>query len=112
DDVARPYPAFFLGVGRYARTLCQNGLFVPVSRGLGLFLAYYGFRVLGIVSGWAIGGIATVLLSVYLWHGQLPQGNSYPLRPILMLSLPVFASALITLAQLSVDMAIIYLLLG
>jgi len=111
-DVTLLYTAFFLGVGRYARTLYQNALFVPLSRGLGLFLAYYGFRVLGIVSGWAIGGITTVLLSVYLWHGQLPKGSSYPLRPILMFSLPVFASALITLGQLWGDMGIIYLLLG
>src|SRR5947209_11610785 len=111
-DVTLLYTAFFLGVGRYARTLYQNALFVPLSRGLGLFLAYYGFRVLGIVSGWAIGGIATVLLSVYLWHGQLPKGGSYPLRPILEFSLPVFASALITLGQLWGDMGIIYLLLG
>jgi len=99
-DVTLLYTAFFLGVGRYARTLYQNALFVPLSRGL------------GIVSGWAIGGIATVLLSVYLWHGQLPKGSSYPLRPILMFSLPVFASALITLGQLWGDMGIIYLLLG
>jgi len=111
-DLTLLYTAFFIGVGRYAQTLYQNALFVPLSRGLGLVLAFYGFRVLGIVSGWAIGGIATLILSVYLWHGQLPKGGSFPVRPILVFSLPVFASALITLGQQWGDMGIIYVLLG
>ena len=111
-DLMLLYTAFFIGVGRYAQTLYQNALFVPFSRGLGLALAYFGFRVLGIVSGWAIGGIATVVLSVYLWHGQLPKVGTFPLRPILAFSLPVFASALITLGQQWGDMGIIYLVLG
>jgi len=104
-DLILLYTAFFIGVGRYAQALYQNALFVPLSRGLGLVLAYYGIgflgiaplRVLGIATGWAVGGIATLLLSVYLWHGQLPRGASYPIRPILAFSLPVFISALITL---------------
>ena len=111
-DLILLYTAFFIGVGRYAQTLYQNALFVPLSRGLGLVLAYYGLRVLGIVSGWAVGGIVTVILSAYLWHGQLPKGGSFPLRPILAFSLPVFASALITLGQQWGDMGIIYVLLG
>lgn len=111
-DLTLLYTAFFIGVGRYAQTLYQNALFVPISRGLGLILAYYGFRVLGIVSGWAIGGIATLILSVYLWHGLLPKGGSFPVRPILVFALPVFASSLITLGQQWGDMGIIYLLLG
>jgi O-antigen/teichoic acid export membrane protein len=119
-DLMLLYTAFFIGVGRYAQTLYQNALFVPLSRGLGLALAYYGIgvlgiaplRVLGIATGWAIGGIATVVLSIYLWHGQLPKGGNYPLRPIMAFSLPVFASALITLGQQWGDLGIIYVLLG
>jgi O-antigen/teichoic acid export membrane protein len=111
-DLTLLYTAFFIGVGRYAQTLYQNALFVPLSRGLGLVLAFYGFRVLGIVSGWAIGGIATLILSVYLWHGQLPKGGNFPVRPILVFTLPIFASALITLGQQWGDMGIIYVLLG
>src|SRR5260370_22161402 len=114
------YTAFFIGVGRYVQALYQNALFVPLSRGLGLVLAYYGIgvlgiaplRVLGIVTGWAVGGISTVILSVYLWHGQLPRGGSYPIRPIFAFSLPLFASPLITLGQQWGDLGIIYLLLG
>src|SRR5260370_9918360 len=113
------YTSFFRGVGRYAQALFQNALFVPLSRGLGLVLAYYGIavlgiaplRVLGIVTGWAVGGIATVILSVYLWHGQIPRGGSYPIRPILAFSLPVFSSALITLGQQWGYLGIIYVLL-
>src|SRR5260370_26685956 len=98
-DLMLLYTAFFIGVGRYVQTLYQNALFVPLSRGLGLVLAYYGFRVLGIVSGSSIGGIATVILSIYLWHGQLPKGGSFPVRPLLAFTLPIFASALITLVH-------------
>src|SRR5205823_7537565 len=86
------YEEFFIGVGRYDQTLYQNLLYVPLSRGLGLVLALLGLRVFGIMAGWAIGGAITILLSVYMWHGQLPRGGSYPLRPILGFSLPVFAS--------------------
>lgn len=112
-DLMLLYTAFFIGVGRYVQTLYQNALFVPLSRGLGLLLALYGFRVLGIISGWAIGGITTVILSVYLWHGVLPRGGgNVPLRPILAFTLPVFASSLITLGQQWGDMGIIYVLLG
>ncbi len=78
------YTAFFIGVGRYARTLYQNALFVPLSRGLGLVLAYYGIGVLGIA----------------------------PLRVLGIVTGPVFASALITLGQQWGDLGIIYVLLG
>ncbi|OLE59731.1 MAG: hypothetical protein AUG17_01340 [Crenarchaeota archaeon 13_1_20CM_2_53_14] len=111
-DLMLLYAAFFIGVGRYAQTLYQNLLYVPLSRGLGLFLAYLGLRVFGVMAGWAIGGMVTILLSIYMWHGRLPSGGSYPLRPILAFSLPVFVSMLITLGWQWGDMAIVYLLLG
>src|SRR5207247_3552820 len=66
----------------------------------------------GIMAGWAMGGAIKILLSVYTSHAQLPRGGSYPLRPILGFSLPVFASALITLGQQWGDMGIVYALLG
>jgi O-antigen/teichoic acid export membrane protein len=72
-DIILVYGAYFIGVGAYARNLYQNALYIPFSRGLGLLLAYLGYRVTGIVSGWVIGGLAAVLLSSYLWHGQLPE---------------------------------------
>ncbi len=111
-DIINIYTAFFLGVGRYALTVYQNVEYALLSRGLGLALAYLGFRVLGIVAGWAIAGITTILLSLYLWHGRLPKGESYPVRPLIAFSLPVFASALITVGQQWGDIGIIYALLG
>ena len=111
-DLTLLYTAFFLGVGRYVQTLYQNAVYVPLSRGLGLALAYFGYGVFGIVIGWTVGAAATVLLSVYLWHGQLPKAKPYPLKPILAFSLPVFASALITLGQQWGDIGIIQVLLG
>lgn len=98
-DLVTVYTAFFLGVGRYAATLYQNVVYVPLSRGLGLFLAYRGLGVLGIVTGWAIGGLVALGLSLYLWHHGLPKSPSYSVRPLLLFSLPVLASSLIILGQ-------------
>ncbi len=111
-DLMLLYTAFFLGVGRYAQTLYQNALYVPLSRGLGLALAYFGYGVFGIVIGWTVGAGAAVFLSIFIWHGQLPKAKPYPLRPLLAFSLPVFASALITLGQQWGDIGIILVLLG
>jgi O-antigen/teichoic acid export membrane protein len=110
-DLLNLYAAFFLGIGRYAQTLYQNILYVPLSRGLGLALALQ-FKVAGIALGWAIGGLVTIFLSLYMWHGQLPRSRPYPLRPILAFSMPVFASALVTIGQQWGDIGIIYALLG
>jgi O-antigen/teichoic acid export membrane protein len=111
-DLMLLYTAFFIGVGRYAQTLYQNLLYVPLSRGLALALAYLGLRVFGLMAGWAIGGGAAILLSLYMWHGRLPRGGSYPLRPIVSFSTSVFASSLVTLGQSWGDIGIIYVLLG
>ena len=110
-DLMNLYAAFFLGVGRYAQTLYQNILYVPLSRGLGLVLALQ-FKVPGIVLGWVIGGMVTIFLSLYMWHGRLPKSRPYPIRPILAFSVPVFASALVTTGQQWGDIGIIYVLLG
>ncbi len=111
-DLMLLYAAFFIGAGRYARSLYQNLLYVPLSRGLGLLLAILGLRVLGLMVGWAIGGAIAILLSLYMWHGLLPRGGTYPLRPILAFGLPVFISTLVTVGQTWGDIGIIYLLLG
>src|SRR5260370_14793882 len=98
-DIILVYGAYFIGIGAYARNLYQNALYIPFSRGLGLLLAFLGYRVTGIVSGWVIGGLIAVLLSTYLSHRQLPEKNSHPIRPLLAFSLPVFGSALIAFGQ-------------
>ncbi len=111
-DIILVYGAYFIGVGAYARNLYQNALYIPFSRGLGLLLAYLGYRVTGIVSGWVIGGLVAVLLSSYLWHGQLPEKNSHPIKPLLAFSLPVFGSALIAFGQQYGDVTILQAIIG
>ncbi len=111
-DLTTLYGAYFLGLGLYPQVVYQNILYVPLSRGLGLVLARYGLGVLGISLGWVIGGIATLLLSLYLWKGRLDHGSSHPIRPLLSFSLPVLASALITLTQSWGDIALLQALLG
>ena len=111
-DLTTLYGAYFLGLGLYAQVVYQNILYVPLSRGLGLVLAHFGLGVLGIPLGWVVGGVATLLLSLYLWRGRLSQGSSYPVRPLLSFSLPVLASALITLSQSWGDIALLQAVLG
>src|SRR5467141_410974 len=111
-DMILVYGAYFIGVGAYARNLYQNALYIPFSRGLGLLLAIIGYRVTGIVSGWVIGGLVAVLLSSYLWHGQLTEKSSHPVRPLLAFSLPVFGSALITFGQQYGDITILQAIIG
>jgi O-antigen/teichoic acid export membrane protein len=111
-DLTTLYGAYFLGLGRYAEMAYQNVLYHPISRGLGLVLAYRGLGPLGIPTGWAIGAFATLLLSIYLLKGKLPKANNFPARRLLVFSLPLFASALITLAQGWGDIALLQAILG
>jgi O-antigen/teichoic acid export membrane protein len=111
-DLITLYGAYFLGLGLYAEMVYQNILYVPLSRGLGLVLAYRGLGPLGIPLGWVIGASLTLLLSLYLWKGKLPGSNGFPARPLLIFSLPLFASALITLVQGWGDVALLQALLG
>ena len=96
-DLTSLYGAYFLGLGRYADMVYQNVLYAPLSRGLGLVLAYRGLGLLGIPVGWAISAFATFLLSLYLWKGNPSGANGYPVRPLLVFSLPLFASAIVSL---------------
>jgi len=111
-DLTALYGAYFLGLGRYADMAYQNILFHPLSRGLGLVLAYKGLGPLGIPAGWGIGAFAALLLSIYLLKGKLPKSESFRVRPLLVFSLPLFASALITLFQGWGDIALLQTILG
>jgi len=111
-DIILVYGAYFIGVGAYARNLYQNASYIPLSRGLGLVFAILGYRVTGIVSGWLVGGLIAVLLSTYLWHGQLQEHTSHPVKPLLAFSLPVFGSALITFGQQYGDITILQAIIG
>src|SRR5467141_4146823 len=106
------YGAYFIGVGSYAKNLYQNILYIPLSRGLGLLLAFLWYRVEGIILGWIIGGLVSIMVSTYLWHGHLSSHSSYPIRPLLAFSLPVFGAALIVFGQQYGDFEILNALLG
>jgi O-antigen/teichoic acid export membrane protein len=111
-DLTALYGAYFLGLGRYAEMTYQNILYHPLSRGFGLVLAYRGLGPLGIPTGWAIGAFAALVLSIFLMKGKLPKANSFPARTLLVFSLPLFASALITLLQGWGDIALLQAILG
>jgi O-antigen/teichoic acid export membrane protein len=111
-DLTTLYGAYFLGLGLYAEMVYQNILYVPLSRGLGLVLAYRGLGTLGIPLGWALGGLATLVFSLYLWKGKLSLSTSYPVRPLLAFSLPLFAATLISLLQNWGDITLLQGILG
>jgi O-antigen/teichoic acid export membrane protein len=111
-DLTALYGAYFLGLGRYADMAYQNILYHPLSRGLGLVLAYKGLGPLGIPAGWGIGAFAALLLSIYLLKGKLPKGDNFPARTLLVFSLPLFVSAIITLLQGWGDIALVQAILG
>jgi O-antigen/teichoic acid export membrane protein len=90
----------------------QNILFHPLSRGIGLVLAYKGLGPLGIPAGWAIGAFSALLLSIYLMKGKLPRADNFPARTLLVFSLPLLASALVTLLQSWGDIALLQAILG
>src|SRR5256886_12244687 len=87
-------------------------LFYPLSRGIGLALASTKLGVLGIPIGWTIGAFATLILSLYLWKGKLPHPDSFPVRRLLVFSLPLFASTVVTLLQNWGDIALLQAILG
>jgi O-antigen/teichoic acid export membrane protein len=111
-DLTALYGAYFLGLGRYADMAYQNILFHPLSRGLGLVLAYKGLGPLGIPAGWAIGAFAALVLSIFLMKGKLPKSDNFPARTLLVFSLPLFASALVTLLQGWGDIALLQAILS
>ena len=111
-DITTLYGAYFLGAGLYAQTVYQNVFYMPLSRGLGLILAFLGLRVLGIAIGWAIGGLATLLLVLHFWRNRLPAKGTYPIKPLLAFSLPLFVSTLIILGQQWGDIALLQTTLG
>lgn len=112
-DLTTLYGAYFVGVGRYVDMAYQNILFHPLSRGLGLILAYEGLGVLGIPIGWAVGALATLLLSLYLWKGKLPPTTvHFPAKPLFAFSLPLFATGLVALVQNWGDITLLQGLLG
>ncbi len=117
-DLYLLYNAYFLGVGMYPEYAYVTILYVPLSRSIGILFALFGPRlfgisgVLGVIIGWAIGGIAALILSIYYWHGRLPQPQNYPLRPLLAFTLPLFLATLITFGQQWGDIGVLQVRLG
>ncbi len=96
----------------YADTVYQNIVYVPLSRGLGIALALLGLKILGVVIGWLVGGLVTLILSLYLWRNRLPHASSYPKMPLITFTLPLFTSTLIQLGQQWGDITILQARLG
>ena len=111
-DLILLFGGYFLGAGEFSSQVYQNILYFVLSRSSGLLLAIVGLGVLGIVLGWIAGGTATLILSLYLWGGKLPHGKNYPVKPLLVFTLPLFISSLITLAQQWGDITILQVRLG
>ncbi len=107
-DLTTLYGAQLLGLGLYSKMVLQNLVYIPLSRSLGLILAYIGFGVTGIVLGWLIAGLATLFVTLLMVRGRIPQGSSFPTKTLLAYSLPLLGYSLIGIIQGWVDVALLY----
>jgi len=109
------YGADMLGLGMYLEFAIQNLAFILTSKALGLALAYAGYGLLGLASGWLIGALSCLMLSVYLMRRKFPKPRKHLKElygTVFRYSLPVWVLALITLAQGWADITILYALTG
>jgi len=109
------YGADMLGLGMYLEVAIQNLAFILISRASGLALAYRGNGLLGLASGWLIGALSCLILSIYLMRRKLPKPSKHPrdlYRTVFNYSYPVWILAIITLAQSWADITILYALTG
>jgi len=109
------YGADMLGLGMYLEVAIQNLAFILISKATGLALAYVGYGLHGLASGWLIGALSCLILSIYLMRRKLPKPSKQIRQlygTIFRYSYPVWILAIITLAQGWADITILYALTG
>ena len=109
------YGADMLGLGMYLEVAVQNLAFILISKAAGLALAYVGYGLHGLASGWLIGALFCLILSIYLMRRKLPKPSKQIRQlsgTIFRYSYPVWILAIITLAQGWADITILYALTG
>jgi len=109
------YGADMLGLGMYLEVAVQNLAFILISKAAGLALAYVGYGLQGLASGWLIGALSCLILSIYLMRRKLPKPSKQIRQlsgTIFRYSYPVWILAIITLAQGWADITILYALTG
>ncbi|MBI4257506.1 MAG: oligosaccharide flippase family protein [Thaumarchaeota archaeon] len=99
-----------LGFGMFRETAAQNILNAGVSRVLGLVLAVVGFGLMGVMLGWLVAGVVTVVFSVFLLGRNLGLKKGFPVKSILEFSLPVHFFTVIMFVQSWADIALLYAL--
>jgi len=109
------YGADMLGLGMYLEVAIQNLALILISRASGLALAYMGYGLQGLASGWLIGALSCLILSIHLMRRKLPKPSKQFRElygTIFRYSYPVWILAIITLAQGWADITILYALTG
>jgi O-antigen/teichoic acid export membrane protein len=109
------YGADMLGLGMYLEVAIQNLAFILISKASGLALAYTGYGLLGLASGWLIGALSCLILSIYLMRKKLPKPSKQSrdlYGTVFKYSYPVWILAIIGLAQGWADITILYALTG
>ena len=109
------YGADMLGLGMYLEVAVQNLAFILISKAAGLALAYVGYGLHGLASGWLIGALSCLILSIYLMRRKLPKPSKQIRQlsgTIFRYSYPVWILAIIGLAQSWADITILYALTG
>jgi len=109
------YGADMLGLGMYLEVAVQNLAFILISKASGLALAYRGYGLLGLASGWLMGALSCLIFSIYLMRRKLPKPTKPPRElygTVFRYSYPVWILAIIGLAQGWADITILYALTG
>lgn len=103
--------AYFMGLGLFGSVAIQNLVFFGTSRGLGVILAWVGYRLMGVVVGSLLGSAACLALSLALLRGKLTRANEdFPTRTLLAYSYPIWMTQIVNIAQSWADSAILYAL--
>ncbi len=98
-----------LGLGAFGFVALQGILYFLTSRSVGVSLAYFGFGVKGVATGWLLGALAGLAVARIGLRGRFVRSSgNFPVRSLLTFSFPIFLSQLIGTVQSWADLAILY----
>lgn len=106
------YGAEMRGLGMFTEMATAGLAFILSSRLIGVILAWAGYGVLGVVSGWLIGAVICLIISRRFLKGkfQAKENQSFSKRLIIDYSYPVFTYTTISFVQSWTDVVILYAL--
>lgn len=98
------YLEFLRGLQRFGKYSLAILISITANRFIGIALLYLNYRLVGLISGWLIGELLGLLLTVSFYHRILPKPKgSYGSRKLIIFSIPLFFTALISAISIWAD---------